>query len=107
MFSQATFSFDLDVVNTYKTNVAITLNFFDVTPLKLLFKWVRAEAAVMNGFNYWDAQIAALYSVTLLKGSATFTENIRTLQYSLLDTMVDPFTNALFPSTYGAINTDA
>lgn len=107
MWSNATFFFDFEALKSYKSQVKITLNFFDLVPYKQMFKWYRPAITVSENFNFWDAEVSGLFTVKFLTVETKFTENMRTLKYSLADLMVDPTVNKIIPSAITDINTDA
>jgi len=106
-WSNATFIYDLEIIKTYKAKVTLTVNLFDITPYKQIVKYYRPTFAFNESFAFWDAQVAATYSVQVMKITASVREQMRVLKYSLVDVMMSPTTKKLWPANFTEVNTDA
>lgn len=70
---KATFTLNLELFSIYKASPAFTVTVFDITPYKQIIKWYRPENTLMETLfdannqvtDFWDAQIAATYSIQL------------------------------------------
>lgn len=62
-WSNATFIYDLEILKTYKAKVTFAVNFFDIVPYKQVVKFYRPDYSFNESFAFWDAQVAATYSV--------------------------------------------
>lgn len=113
-WSNATFTLNLDVLSYYKISTTFSVNIFDVTPYKQIIKWYRPENTLMETVfdssntvaDFWDAKIAATYSMSFLTLTTSVVETAKTLKYSMVDVLLNPSTSVPYPSTIAELQTD-
>lgn len=63
VWSNATYTFSVELFNFYTYSGEVFFNFFDIAPLKVYLAWYRPEYTYIEETGFWDMRLIGKYDL--------------------------------------------